>query len=271
MKQESKNLTFLGVQFFAYIQANKLLTVKTGDISNAFGITAKAEARLFSSLNKKNLIAQVIRGLYLVPERMPPGGIWTPSPQLALYEFMKAKKATGYQITGLYAFSYWKYSTQIPQVYTVYNDKVSGYKVVAGNRFQFIIVNRKRLIGSAKINIKERGLNLPWPVASRAKIIFDAIYDYDRFGTLPMAYEWLKNLKNDSKTLRELIEILLKIGNVAAKKRVGFLLEKEGFLGKYWQRLLNVLDQKKGFIQLVPNSNWKGRTDKKWGIIINEI
>ena len=71
-------------QLIAYVQMRRLKTVRTGELVRALGITPQQERELLSRLARRNLIARVRRGLYLVPSRLPPGGKWSPSEFLAL-------------------------------------------------------------------------------------------------------------------------------------------------------------------------------------------
>jgi hypothetical protein len=71
-------------RLFAYVQMRRLQTVRTGELVHALGLTPQQERELLSRLARRNLIARIRRGLYLVPPRLPPGGKWSPSEFLAL-------------------------------------------------------------------------------------------------------------------------------------------------------------------------------------------
>ena len=58
-------------QLFAYVQMRKLRTLATGDLRGPLRISAKQERELLSRLSRSGMIAQVRRGLYLMPERLP--------------------------------------------------------------------------------------------------------------------------------------------------------------------------------------------------------
>ena len=88
-------------QLFAYAQMRGLRTLRTGDLTKALGISAK----LFTRLSQGGMIAQVRRGLYLVPERLPLGGRWSPDEGLALNTLFDAQKGR-YQICGPNAFNH---------------------------------------------------------------------------------------------------------------------------------------------------------------------
>ena len=68
-----KRLGRLEQQLFAFVQLRELRTLRTGDLSGPLQITTKQESELLSRLSRAGMIAQVRRGLYLVPERLPLG------------------------------------------------------------------------------------------------------------------------------------------------------------------------------------------------------
>ena len=79
-----KKLGPLETQLFAYSQMRRTQILRTGDLTKSLRISAKQERELFSRLDRAGLIAQVRRGLYLVPNRLPLGGKWSPDEILAL-------------------------------------------------------------------------------------------------------------------------------------------------------------------------------------------
>lgn len=80
-------------QLLAYAQLRKVRELRTGDLTRPLGITAKQERELYSRLARAGLIAQVRRGLYLIPRELPLGGAWTPDEALALNTLMADRAA----------------------------------------------------------------------------------------------------------------------------------------------------------------------------------
>ena len=68
----------------AYVQMRDLRTVRSGDLVAPLKLSAKQEQDLLSRMNQRGMIAQVRRGLYLVPSNLPLGGVWTPDEASAL-------------------------------------------------------------------------------------------------------------------------------------------------------------------------------------------
>lgn len=74
----------LETQLFAYTQMRRARVLRTGDLTGPLRISPKQERELFGRLTRAGLIAQVRRSLYLVPDRLPLGGKWSPDEILAL-------------------------------------------------------------------------------------------------------------------------------------------------------------------------------------------
>ena len=110
MKQTLGNLER---QLFAYAQMRGLRVLRTGDLAKAIGISTKQESKLFTRLSKAGMIAQVRRGLYLIPQRLPLGGIWSPGEIIALNTLIGEQKGR-YQICGPNAFNRYGYDGQVP-------------------------------------------------------------------------------------------------------------------------------------------------------------
>jgi predicted transcriptional regulator of viral defense system len=98
-----KELGPLETQLFAYTQMRRARVLRTGDLTGPLRISAKQERELLSRLTRAGLIAQVRRGLYLVPNRLPLGGKWSPDEILALNTLMEDQDGR-YQICGPNAF-----------------------------------------------------------------------------------------------------------------------------------------------------------------------
>jgi predicted transcriptional regulator of viral defense system len=120
---------------FAFAQMRNLRTVRVGDLVSGLRISAKQERELLSRMARSGMIANVRKGLYLVPPRLPLGGIWTPDEATAINTLMADKNAR-YQITGPKAFNRYGYSEQLPSITTLYNDAISGERLCRERRDQ---------------------------------------------------------------------------------------------------------------------------------------
>jgi len=267
--QKIFRLGSLETKLLSWTQNKGISIVRTGDLVKSLNFTKSQEENLLYNMNKNGLIVQIMRGLYVIPKNIPAGGKWKPSIYRLIDLYMKELRATKYQITGLTEFNYYGLSNQLPNLASIYNDKVSITKNVAGQRLQFIKTSKKRLVNIKEVEIKERDLSIKTFIGTLPKAVFDAIYDYNKFGSLPEAYDWLKQIAGKKALLKEYVELLLKIGNVATTRRSGYVLEKAGSSKLYLKKIEGAVDKTTSYIPLDPTNIKKGMVNKKWGLIIN--
>ena len=139
-----KRLGRLEQQLFAYVQFRKLRTLGTGDLTGPLQISAKQERELFSRLSRSGMIAHVRRGLYLMPERLPLGGRWSPDEALALNTLMKDQGGR-YQICGPNAFNRYGFDEQVPTRVYAYANRIGGDRQIGSVALTMIKVADGRL------------------------------------------------------------------------------------------------------------------------------
>ena len=262
-----KRLGQLEQQLFAFVQFRKLRTLGTGDLSGPLQITTKQERELLSRLSRAGLIAQVRRGLYLVPERLPLGGRWTPDEGLALNTLFGAQRGR-YQVCGPTAFNRYGYDEQIPTRVYVYNNREWGDRRIGAVALTLIKVADRRL-GDIEVMQTSEGSKIVY--ASRARTLLDAVYDWARFNTLPRAYDWIrKDLKAKRVTPAELVAVTLKYGDIGTIRRMGVLLEREGVMNPLLKKLEKALLKTSGSIPWIPTNPKRGTVNRRWGVVINE-
>ena len=253
--------------FFAYVQMRRLKTVRSGDMQDALDLSAIQERKLLSRLSRAKMITRVRRGLYLVPERLPLGGIWTADATLALNTLME-ELGGQYQICGLNAFNYYGYDEQMPMRIYAYNNKISGERTLGAITVNLIRVDVKRLGATKKVK-REDGIIAVYP--SRARALLDAVYDWARFNTLPRAYRWIRSdLRGRRVTPEELAGVTLRFGDIGTVRRIGALLESEGAEETTLRKLEKPLKPTSAFIPFVPGKPKKGKANKRWGVVMNE-
>lgn len=270
MEFMSNQLGALEARFFSWTQNRSIVTVKTGDLVKALLLTVRQEASLLSRMAMKRLIVAIKRGLYLVPRTIPAGGVFSPSPYLIIDTLMKDVRATGYQISGLTVFNSYGLDTQIPNQLDIYNDKLSGMRTIARQKYRFIKVLPRRLGFTQNYQVKEREGELTVEFSSLPRAVFDSIYDFEKYGTMPKAYCWLKERINDRAFIKEFLAVLLKLANVATLKRVGYVLEEAGGKKSVLDDIQRKIPKKLAFIPLDPTKKARGKINAKWGVIINE-
>lgn len=264
MKQTLGNLER---QLFAYAQMRALRTLRTGDLTKALGISARQESKLFTRLSKAGMIGQVRRGLYLVPERLPLGGRWSPDEGLALSTLFDAQDRR-YQICGPNAFNRYGFDEQVPTRVYVYNNREWGDRRIGSVALTLIKVADKRL-GDTEIVQTAEGSKAIY--SSRVRTLLDAVYDWSRFNTLPRAYDWIrKELKAKRVTPAELVSVTLKYGDIGTIRRMGALLEREGVANPLLKKLEKALSKSSSLIPWIPTKPKRGTVNRRWGVVINE-
>lgn len=262
----SRKLGQLENAAIAYAQMRSLSTIQTGDLASGLRLSAKQERELLSRMSRSGMIANVRRGLYLFPPRLPLGGIWTPDEATAINALMADKNAR-YQVTGPKAFNRYGYSDQLPSLTTIYNDAISGERRVGSIAMNLIKVARDRL-GSVENVRMPAGETVVY--SSRARTLVDAVYDWSRFDSLPEAYDWIrKDLEAGRITADELARVAMRFGNMGTIRRLGVILERLDASSVSLSRLERALTATTAKIPLVPTAPACGPLAKKWGVVIN--
>ena len=259
-------LNNLGIRFFAYVQLRKLSIVRTGDIAHNLSLTEVQERNLLSRLARQKLIVRIRRGVYRVPDRLPVGGAWTPGEYSLLSALMLEHQAT-WQLCGANAFNRYSFSDQVPNRLYVYNNRLSGERIVGQTEILFIKVADDRL-GDTESFLAPDGSQV-W-FSSRIRTLVDAVYDWNRFGTLPQAYQWIMSeLSTRPDSAKEIVRLTLKYGNVGTRRRMGKCLENSGIEIRQTSRLLKTLPETSALVLMVPGRSRRGSVDRKWGVLDN--
>jgi predicted transcriptional regulator of viral defense system len=222
---------------------------------------------VLNRMNQRGMIVQLMRGLYLLPQKLPPGGIWQPSMDLAIWFFLKYKKAL-WQETGPTVFNYYGLSEQVANQPVVYNSKYSGTRQFGRLSVVFVKVPTARLGGMIELD-SPSDAKIKRRIGSIARVILDAVYDYSRFGTLPCAYSWIEERKTDASFLKELVDLSLRHGNITCQRRIGWYLERLEVNPVIYKPLLKSLKPSKSFIPADPTLPKKGKSNMRWAIVEN--
>ncbi|MBA3572669.1 MAG: hypothetical protein H0W34_12040 [Pyrinomonadaceae bacterium] len=265
MKQKLGNLE---TQFFAYTQMRKLRLIRSGDlVSSVLRLTADQERKVLSRLFRGGLIARVRQGLYLVPPRLPLGGVWTPDEMMALNALMEDQKGR-YQICGPNAFNRYGFDEQIPNRIYAYNNRISGDRKIGSVQLSLIKVADKRL-GDTEVVTTPDGEKAVY--SSRARSLVDAVYDWSRFNGVPRGYEWIRReLQEKRVTAAEVVIVTLRYGDTGTVRRIGALLELEGTKQSSLQKLEESLSPTTSLIPWIPSRPKRGRINRRWGVVFNE-
>jgi predicted transcriptional regulator of viral defense system len=262
-----KKLGALEGQLFAYSQMRRLQTLRTGDLTGPLRISSKQERELFSRLTRSGLIAQVRRGLYLVPSRLPLGGKWSPDETLALNTLIDDQGGR-YQICGPNAFNRYGFDEQIPTRVYAYNNRISREHTIGSVVLTLIKVADNRLGSIEKAKTAE-GLTAVY--SSRTRTLVDAVYDWSRFNSLPRAYEWIREeLQAKRVEPGGLIKDTLRYGDIGTIRRMGALLEREGIKESLLVKLEKSVSPSTSLIAWIPSRPKRGTSHRRWGVVMND-
>jgi predicted transcriptional regulator of viral defense system len=213
------------------------------------------------------MIAQVRRGLYLVPDRLPLGGRWSPDEVLALTALMEDQKGR-YQICGPNAFNRYGFDEQVPTRVYAYNNRLSGDRWIGTVELTLIKVTDDRLGATEEVKTAE-GLTAVY--SSRARTLVDAVYDWSRFNSLPRAYQWIRSeLAAKRVSAAELVSLILQFGNKGTIRRTGALLERMDVGEALQRKLERVVRPTTSLIPWIPTAPKRGDVNRRWGVVLNE-
>jgi predicted transcriptional regulator of viral defense system len=269
VKRLSKDrLGKLEQRFLSYAQLKRLNTIRTGELRSALSLTALQENKVLSRLARAGVIARLKRGAYLFPARLPVGGVWTPSEYLILQELMKTWDDGTYQICGWQAFNRYGLTEQVPARVYAYNNRLYGNRTIGGQEFTFIKVADERLGGTVTAQTPD-GVEMVLPTKARA--LMDAVYDWSRFGTLPVAYKWIRAAVESDRKLADQLALMVSLyGNQGTIRRIGYVLGSLGLRGKWKETMQATLRLSASLIPLVPGQKAPGTVNREWGVIVNE-
>jgi len=212
------------------------------------------------------MIASVRRGLYLFPEKLPLGGVWTPDEATTINALIADKQAR-YQITGPSAFNRYGYDEQIPSNITLYNDALYGERTIGRVNLSLIKVSRDRL-GDTEQTQTPTGETLVY--SSRVRTLVDAVYDWSRFDSLPRTYDWIRRDVGAGRVAPgDLADTAICYSNMGTIRRIGALFEQMNVEERLLKRLQRALTPSTAKIPFAPNLPTRGILLKRWGVVNN--
>lgn len=254
-------------QLFAYTQMRKLRALRTRDLTGPLGISGKQERELLNRLAKAGMIAQVRRGLYLVPPRLPLGGKWSPEETLALDTLVDDREGR-YQICGPNAFNRYGFDDQVPTRVYAYNNRISGERTIGAVALTLIKVADERLGDTDEVRTPE-GLTTVY--SSRARTLVDAVYDWSRFNSLPRGFGWIQaDLAAGRIGAAEMVRVTLRYGDIGTIRRIAALLDREGAGAGLLRKLARALKPSTSLIPWIPTRPKRGTVDRRWGVAWND-
>jgi len=254
-------------QLLAYAQSRNQQSITAGELATALRWTAVQERTVLSRLARKGLVARIRPGLYLVPPRLPPGGRWSPGEFLALSVLISDRDGR-YQISGPNSFNRYGWTDQVPNRIYAYNNRISGDRQIGSVALTLIKVGDDRL-GGTEIAHTPDGIDVIY--ASKARSLVDAVYDWSRFDSLPEAFGWIaREIAQEDTFAVELVRTTIAFGNQGTLRRIGALLENLGVQEHLLRRLDREIHPSASYIPWIPNRIKRGKTSKRWGVVIND-
>lgn len=213
--------------------------------------------KIIYSLSKKGWILHLKRGLYaIVPLEIGPKG----ADAYIIHDFVIASYLSKPYYIGYWsALNYHGLTDEIPRtIFVATLDAKKPLKVLY-SEFYFVKLAKKKFFGFGPVEMEERKIN----ISNREKTIADCLDHPEHAGGIE---EVARSIFFNHKELNfELIErYLLKMGNLTALKRFGYILETCNLEYKIKASL------SKGFGLLDPLSSRKGLYNKKWMLIVNK-
>lgn len=266
IKNRKPVLGDISMRLLSYAQLKNTSTMRIGDFRNVLGLSEIQERKLLSRLADSGIIVRLKRGVYLIPDRLPPGGKYNPGLGMILNKLFEELKGS-YQICGPAAFNFYGFSDQITNLTHVYNDRISGDRRIGNISFEFIKTSKERLGEVEEIKTDE---DLTVSYSAKYRTLIDAVYDWSRFNSLPQAFDWIKKeVGNNQEKARHLISIAMKYGNQSTKRRIGYLLDSLNVSSELLVSLRESLTSGKSVIPFVPETSTKGTVNATWGVIEN--
>ena len=236
----------LGTTFFSLMQVRQQTLVRLGDLQISLGLNPSQEHALLKRLTNTGYLLRLQKGYYLVPQKLPAGGAWRPNDYYIIDQYMKLLDAK-YYVGGFSAVYYHGLTQQIPNQFTVYNDKYSGKRSFGKLCVVFIKVQSKQIVGFMTTAVPHHGtVN----IATLAKTLLDLIQDWSRYQMLEEAYDWLEQNSQKNEFLNEFIPLATNYSNKSTMRRLGYYMEKSGVNEKKLLPLFKHLNIIKSYILL---------------------
>lgn len=261
MQRVAPQLGPLETRLMAWAQMLDVRRATSDEIAAGLRLDKIQCRKLLDRMNKRGRVVQLQRGLYLLPAKLPSGGQWTPAPAVILHNLFEAKGGQ-WQETGVGAFHFHGLGEQVPNTTSVYNTLYSKRDRIAGLEFEMIKVAPSRLGSVTEADGRRIG--------TLGRVVMDAIFDSSRFGTLPKAYDWIRDRRDDEGFLNELVDCCIRHADAPTRRRVGCVLEMLEAGGKRLDKLQKKTPATRSVIPLVPGGNRVGTINKRWGVILNQ-
>jgi predicted transcriptional regulator of viral defense system len=210
-------------------------------------------------LKEKHRIIEIERGKYLLaPAKSGVEGYWSEHTFKILNELIDP-----YYVSYWTALHYWGMTEQIPRTIYVVTTKIKKSVDFFGEKIQFVTIVPKKFFGYTTKQVDD-GV---FTIATREKTVVDCLDNPLYCGGV---VEICKGLwaARDQIVFLELLAVVKKFGVGSVQRRLGYLLEKSGFVDKkIYEQLRGSF---RGFRWLDPSADKIIiRYNQTWGLQIN--
>jgi len=223
------------------------------DIISFRGDENKVDYLIRRLLIKKRL-RNIVKNVYLFIPMKAPGGKWAGNEYVIAKALVSGAK---YYIGYSSVFNSYGFTDQVAQMIHVVNNKYSLNKNVGGIRYKLIKVLSDRIYGTETRRINREDIVF----ASKERALIDAFDFYGVKKGFNILTEQLSNMDT-----AVLVDYVARYPVCVIRRRMGYFLERLAAP----QKLLRKIDVgKKGYSFLYDTEAKKGKTDKRWRVIVN--
>ena len=202
------------------ILRNTQVTISTKEAAKILNIPSSKVAKFLAELARKGWLLRISRGIYtLIP-------LESKSKDIVFDDLfvIATKLFNPCYIGGWSAAQYWEMTDQIFQSVVVLSEKLVRDRkpIIRGNEFIIRTVKSSSFFGLKTVWLE----NVKVLISDRERTLLDMLIDPKLGGGIrPMAEVLINYMNSEYKNIDKLIEYIIKLGNGAVCKRLGFLIE----------------------------------------------
>ncbi|MFH0948604.1 MAG: type IV toxin-antitoxin system AbiEi family antitoxin [Elusimicrobiota bacterium] len=249
-------------EVIARLSYEKINFITQEQFDRYFGFNSSTRKQVIFRLKKKGILISINRGVYYYsPLESGPSGRNVNDYLIPSVLFPKGDYYVGYSTM----YNYYGFTEQIYQTMYILNTRIQREKVIKNTRFKMVKVSQKRIYGLRKINIENANVK----VSDKERTLVDLIYFSEPVGGLQVAFEILiKQVLSNKIDISKLIKYTSRYPSVSTRKRIGFVLEKNGISENRLIILRNTV-KNTSLTTLYNTKTRKGKINKRWMVIEN--
>ncbi|RJS70345.1 hypothetical protein CW696_05945 [ANME-2 cluster archaeon] len=252
--EKRKGLSKMESYLLSYLTENRKNIFALSDVVTVLDCTYENAKVIVERLAKKKWIVRIIKGRYLIaPLTAGVKGEYTE------HEFIIATLFEPCYIAYWTALNYYGFTEQVPNKIFVVARKRLKDKEILGMKFKFVHISEKKFFGFNEILIS----NVRVKISDKEKTIVDCL-DKPRYCGGIEEITKAAFFAKDEIDLGKLTDYVTEMGNNAAIKRLGFILDLLGMDSKNLDGKIS-----NSYSILDPTKRKKGKYDPKWKLLLN--